>query len=107
MRIRIIHFNFTETVDSIRSNLPSFNYRFVFYSSDVSNISTPIPIKIIPPIRSAFFNSDPNFLPSSTPDRQIMKVIAAIISAQTNAIIGGYCSIVKPTDRASIEVATP
>ena len=71
------------------------------------NISIPISIRIIPPAISALpANFVPNFLPIITPARQITKVTAIIKHTATSAVKKLYSAIVKPTDKASIEVAT-
>ena len=76
--------------------------------NEVMNISTPITMRIMPPkIEDLPARAVPNFLPMITPPRQMMKVTAAITSEQRNASRRLYEEIVKPTESASIEVATP
>ena len=63
-------------------------------------------IKIIPPKTFALLDSlVPKFLPINKPIIQIIKVVNAIIKAQTKAITKPYSLIVQPTESASIEVA--
>ena len=49
----------------------------------------------------------PNFLPRKSPNKQIPNVTAAMSKAQALAIQISYDAMVKPTERASMEVATP
>ena len=49
----------------------------------------------------------PKDFPRNTPNIQMMKVTTAMISAQRSAMGKLYSDIVKPTESASIEVATP
>ena len=49
----------------------------------------------------------PNLRPMSSPVMQIKKVTAPIMNASTSASRRVYSAMVKPTDSASIEVATP
>ena len=70
-------------------------------------ISRPIKISIAPPkIEALEENFVPKCLPNSTPKKQHIKVTKAITETQTKACKKIYSAIVKPTERASIEVAT-
>ena len=55
-------------------------------------------------MRSSF---RPIVRPRKSPQRQIASVTAPMISDSVSAAEKGYSSIVKPTESASIEVATP
>ena len=71
-------------------------------------ISRPIAIKITPPRISALLESFvPNRLPRERPDMEMKNVTVAMIREQTRAISQSYSAMVKPTDKASMEVATP
>ena len=52
-------------------------------------------------------NLEPSSLPATNPIAQMIHVIDAIIAAQTMAPMTSYSDMVNPTDRASIDVATP
>lgn len=62
----------------------------------------------MPPSTAALPESAmPNFLPMASPAMLIANVTAEMINAHTKAIINPYDAIVKPTDKASMEVAIP
>ncbi len=50
-------------------------------------------------------NLVPNFFPMISPAMQMANVTAEMMRAQTRAIRKSYSAMVKPTDRASMEVA--
>ena len=84
--------------------------QFLFYSPNIpfTKISIPIAISIHPPSIDAFQESlVPAFRPIRRPPTQITKVTAAMIRPAVFAMIRSYSAIVKPTDNASMEVATP
>ena len=63
---------------------------------------------MIPPNKFALFdNFVPNLLPIVTPKKQIINVVMEIIRIATRTMIILYSAKVKPTDKASIEVAMP
>ena len=75
-----------------------------------TKITIPMIIKIVPPKIVAFPASFvPNFLPGNTPVIHIPNVTTDIINEQTKEPNQLYPSStkVKPTDRASIDVAMP
>ena len=75
------------------------------YSRLFTKISKPIKIRIEPPRMLALLN--PNFLPSINPNMQIKKVMMPMIIDSIRAKENVKLTIVKPTDRASIDVAMP
>ena len=81
----------------------------LFYiNTPVTKISKPMKIKMQPPNIVAFSASfSPNLIPIRKPTKQITRVTIAIKTHATNAIKTLYEAIVKPTDKASIEVAIP
>ena len=69
-------------------------------------ISMPIQIKMMPPKIVALFDKlFPNFLPITTPIKHKIKVIIPIMKIDNKTIRNEYVANVKPTERASIEVA--
>ena len=71
-------------------------------------ISRPIAIRMTPPRISALLESlVPKRFPRESPVMQIKNVTMAMIREQTRAISQSYSEMVNPTDRASMEVATP
>lgn len=78
------------------------------YSRFFINISRPMNIRIEPPKMLALLaNFNPNFLPSINPNMQIKKVTMPMIIDSIRAKGNAKLAIVKPTDRASIDVAMP
>lgn len=78
------------------------------YSRLFIKISKPIKIRIEPPKMLALLaNFNPNFLPSINPNMQIKKVTMPMIIDSIRAKGNAKLAIVKPTDRASIDVAIP
>ena len=78
------------------------------YSRLFINISRPMNIRIEPPKMLALLaNFNPNFLPSINPNMQIKKVTMPMIIDSIMAEGNAKLAIVKPTDRASIDVAIP
>ena len=78
------------------------------YSRLFIKISKPIKIRIEPPRMLALLaNFNPNFLPSINPNMQIKKVTMPMIIDSIRAKGNAKLAIVKPTDRASIDVAIP
>ena len=71
-------------------------------------IFIPMMIRIEPPKTEALPESFvPKVLPKSSPTAHKIKVTRAITRQQTSAISQSYSAMVKPTESASIEVATP
>lgn len=65
-------------------------------------------IRIEPPKMLALLaNFNPNFLPSFNPNTQIKKVTMPMIIDSIRAKGNAKLAIVKPTDKASIDVAMP
>lgn len=65
-------------------------------------------INIVPPKIPALFESAvPNFFPSISPKKHIKNVTVAIINEHKSAVRKLYPAMVKPTERASMEVAIP
>ena len=65
-------------------------------------------IRIEPPRMLALLaNFNPNFLPSINPNMQIKKVTMPMIIDSIRAKGNVKLAIVKPTDKASIDVAIP
>ena len=78
------------------------------YSRLFIKISRPMNIRIEPPKMLALLaNFNPNFLPSFNPNTQIKKVTMPMIIDSIRAEGNVKLAIVKPTDRASIDVAIP
>lgn len=78
------------------------------YSRLFIKISKPIKIRIEPPRMLALLASfKPNFLPSFNPNTQIKKVTMPMIIDSIRAKGNAKLAIVKPTDKASIDVAMP
>ena len=78
------------------------------YSRLFIKISRPIKIRIEPPKMLALLaNFNPNFLPSINPNMQIKKVTMPMIIDSIRAKGNAKLAIVKPTDRASIDVDIP
>lgn len=78
------------------------------YSRLFIKISRPIKIRIEPPKMLALLaNFNPNFLPSINPNMQIKKVTMPMIIDSIRAKGNAKLAIVKPTDKASIDVAIP
>ena len=71
-------------------------------------ISSPMPMRMIPPSTEALPESlVPNFLPMRRPAMQRKKVTTAMMPEAVSAISQPYSAMVKPTERASMLVATP
>ena len=71
-------------------------------------ISRPINMSIVPPRMPALpANAVPNLRPRKTPRLHMTNVTAAIIRTDTTASAMVCSAMVKPTESASIEVATP
>ena len=67
-----------------------------------------MPMRMTPPRTEALPESlVPNFLPMESPAAQMKKVTNAMMREQTSAMNQPYSEMVKPTDRASMLVATP
>ena len=65
-------------------------------------------MRMTPPrIEALSENFVPNFLPITNPAMQIKKVITAMMRDAVSAMTKPYSAMVKPTDKASMEVATP
>ena len=78
------------------------------YSRLFIKISRPMNIRIEPPRMLALLaNFNPNFLPSFNPNTQIKKVTMPMIIDSIRAKGNAKLAIVKPTDKASIDVAIP
>ena len=78
------------------------------YSRLFIKISRPMNIRIEPPKMLALLaNFNPNFLPSFNPNTQIKKVTMPMIIDSIRAKGNVKLAIVKPTDKASIDVAIP
>ena len=78
------------------------------YSRLFIKISRPMNIRIEPPKMLALLaNFNPNFLPSINPNMQIKKVTMPMIIDSIRAKGNAKLAIVKPTDKASIDVAIP
>ena len=78
------------------------------YSRLFIKISRPMNIRIEPPKMLALLaNFNPNFLPSFNPNTQIKKVTMPMIIDSIRAKGNAKLAIVKPTDKASIDVAIP
>ena len=92
--------------DAGRTGCKSFS--FLSRYRDETKISSPMKIKMAPPKMEALpARRVPKVRPITSPAVQITKVTAAITAAQATAIQGPYSAMVKPTDSASMEVATP
>ena len=79
-----------------------------YQKSPVIKISRPMKIRIAPPKIPALPASFvPAFLPIRIPAKQIKKVTTPIRMHERSASGRLYSAIVKPTERASIEVAIP
>ena len=79
-----------------------------YFAIPVIKISVPIAIKTKPPkILALPARHSPSFFPRRTPVMQIIKVTAEMIAEASKAIRGPYSARVKPTERASSEVARP
>ena len=71
-------------------------------------ISMPIAIRMIPPKMMALSASFmPNDLPRMRPAMQMKKVVMPMMRLARSASDASYSAIVKPTERASMEVAIP
>ena len=82
--------------------------RFLAVRRKKTRFSTPIKIKMAPPSTEALpARCVPKRRPITSPAVQITKVTAAMMPAHASAISGPYSAMVKPTDSASMEVATP
>ena len=99
----------TGNKDDIKSpECPQTLRAFDIQNTPVMKISSPMPIRMTPPRILALPESCvPNFLPMRRPAMQRMKVTTAMMIAAVSAISQPYSEMVKPTERASMLVATP